>query len=217
MQELTTRAITQYNRLEVSNMLKNHRTDKRKFAVGICLFILTACVTINIYFPAAEVNKTAEEIVRDVRGEDAANLDKKEPEANKEPGPVSLKLIDSRAWAGKELDVSNATIRNLKNRIKGNYPLLRNWLIEGVLGEGYNGLIVMKNQAGLNLKARVEAKRTMEEENTNRKALYAAVAKALDIPASQTARIAKIFAKHWQQTVPRGTWIETAPGKWVKR
>ena len=197
-------------------MLKDHKTDKRKFAVGICLFILTACVTINIYFPAAEVNKTAQEIVRDVRGSDAADLNKKEPEAKKEPGPVSLNLIGSQAWAGKELDVSNATIRTLKNRIKSNYPLLRNWLIQGVLGEGYNGFIIMKNEGGLNLKARVEAKRTMEEENSNRRALYAAVAKALDIPASQTDRIGKIFAKHWQETVPRGTWVEKAPGKWVK-
>jgi len=124
----------------------------------------------------------------------------------------------SEAWAGsRELDVSNATIRTLKNRIKSNYPLLRQWLIQGVLAENYNGFIVMKNEGGLNLKARVQAKRTMEEENNNRKALYAAVAKALDIPSSEVGRIGKIFAQHWQRAVPNGTWIEPAPGKWTRR
>ncbi len=197
-------------------MLENYGTHRRKFAVGICLFILTACVTINIYFPAAEVQKTAQEIVRDVRGEDAADLDKPETK-EAAPGPVSLRLFGSQAWAAGELDVSNATIRTLKSRIKSNYPLLRKWLIQGVLGENYKGFVVMKNEGGLNLKARVEAKRTMEEENSNRKALYAAVAKALDIPSSEIPRIGKIFAQHWQKAVPKGTWIEKAPGKWIKR
>ncbi len=198
-------------------MLKRHGTDKRKFVVGLFVFILTACVTINIYFPAAEVQKTAEEIVKDVRGADAGKLDKPAPETRKDAGPVSMIIGCSSAWGARELDVSNATIRTLKSRIKQNYPLLRTWMVKGVLGESYNGFIVMKNDGGLNLKARVAAKRVMQEENSNRKALYNAVAQALNIPSSQVARVGRIFAQQWQRAVPRGTWVETAPGKWVRR
>ncbi len=198
-------------------MRKRHGTDKRKFVAGLFVFMLTACVTINIYFPAAEVQKTAEDIVKDVRGADATKINKSAPETSKDTGPVSMIMGCSEAWAAKELDVSNATIRTLKNRIKENYPQLRKWLAQGVLGEGYNGFIVMKNQGGLNLKARISAKRVMEEENSSRKALYQAVAQALNIPSSQVARVGKIFAQQWQRAVPRGTWIETAPGKWVRR
>ncbi len=200
--------------------MQNHiRSDRKKFAIGLFVFLLTACVTINIYCPAAEVQKTAAEIVKDVRGQDAANLN--EPsDASKgaETGPVSfLELGVNSACAARELDVSNATIRTLKDRIKQNYPRLRNWFMKGVLGEASNGFVVMRNEGSLNLKSRVEVKRIMQEENSNRKALYAAVAKALDIPASQINRIGHIFAKQWQRAVPRGTWVETSPGKWVRR
>ncbi len=198
-------------------MRKRHGTDERKFVAGLFVFMLTACVTINIYFPAAEVQKTAEDIVKDVRGADATKLDKPAPETSKDTGPVSMLMGCPEAWAANELNVSNATIRTLKNRIKENYPQLRKWLAQGVLGEDHNGFIVMKNQGGLNLKARIFAKRVMEEENSSRKALYQAVAQALNIPSSQVARVGRIFAQQWQKAVPRGTWIETAPGKWVRR
>ncbi len=188
----------------------------RKITAGIFLFILTACVTINIYFPAAKVQKTAEEIVRDVRGQDAEDL-QKTPDAEQDPGPVSMFSFTSEAWAGGELTVSNATIRTLKSSIKQNYPLLRRWLIEGVLAENFEGYVVVKDESGLNLKERVGMKRTMNEENSNRKALYEAVAHALNIPSSQIKKVGRIFAQQWQRAVPQGTWIEKEPGKWVKR
>ena len=201
------------------NMHNNSCTDKKKLAIGLFVFLLTACVTINIYFPAAEVQKTAEEIVSDVRGADAKNLDRSAPEnKDSEAGPVSfMRLGISKAYAARELDVSNATIRTLKGRIKQNYPRLRKWLAKGVLGEGYNGYVVMRQAGSLNLKAKVEAKRVMQEENSNRKALYAAVASALNIQSSQVSRVGRIFAQQWQRAVPPGTWIETAPGKWIRR
>ena len=34
-----------------------------------CLILIMACVTVNIYFPAAEIQKAADEIVDDVRRE----------------------------------------------------------------------------------------------------------------------------------------------------
>jgi hypothetical protein len=32
-----------------------------------CLIVFAACVTVNLYFPAAEVQKAADKIVEDVR------------------------------------------------------------------------------------------------------------------------------------------------------
>jgi len=36
------------------------------------LVIMAACVTVNIYFPAAEVQQTAEEIAKEVRSPEGA-------------------------------------------------------------------------------------------------------------------------------------------------
>jgi hypothetical protein len=37
-----------------------------------CLILVASCVTVNIYFPAAEVQKAADKIVDDVRQEEKA-------------------------------------------------------------------------------------------------------------------------------------------------
>lgn len=188
----------------------------KKITAGIFLFILTACVTINIYFPAAKVRKAAEDIVRDVRGKDASDQ-WKAPDVTHDSAPRSRLRFISQAWAhGQELNVSNATIRTLKSRIKGNYPLLRQWLMAGVLGENYEGYLTLKNENNLNLRDKVNVKRLMNQENSNRQALYKAVAGALNVPASEIGRVGRIFAQQWQATVPPGTWIEKEPGKWIR-
>lgn len=197
-------------------MISEKSQNRKKIAAGIFLFILTACVTINIYFPAAKVQKAAEEIVRDVRGEDATDQ-QKAPESEHDTTPLSRLHFISEAWAqGQELHVSNATIRTLKNRLKSAYPLLRQWLMDGVLGENYEGYLTLRNEQGLNLRDKVSVKRIMNEENSNRKALYKAVAAALNVPPSEISRVGRIFAQQWQKTALPGTWTEKEPGKWTK-
>lgn len=195
-----------------------YHIGKGKISGALALFLLTACVTINIYFPAAEVRKTADTIVKEVRGNDAAALEQDTTGGSDSgTGPVSFISFSSTAWAGDELTVSNANIRSLKDRIKNTYPMLRKWLIKGVLGEDANGYVAMRSEQGLNLKEKMDVRRIMNEENTNRKALYKAVAKALDIPPSEVPKVGKIFADSWQQAVPQGAWVEIRPGKWVRR
>jgi len=57
----------------------------------------------------------------------------------------------------------------------------------------------------------------MSAENRDRKALYEAVAQALNIDKSMMPRLRKVFAKEWQRTAPSGTWIEVKPGKWKRK
>ncbi len=190
---------------------------KARFSGAAVLFLLAACVTINIYFPAAEVRKAADTIVKEVRGDDAAAMQQDAPASHSGTGPVSLAPLASNAWAGDELTVSNANIRSLKNRIKSNYPALRNWLVRGVIGEDANGYVALRSEQGLNLKEKMDVRRIMNEENANRRALYKAVAAALNIPPSEVRKVGRIFATRWQQSVPAGAWVETSPGNWVRR
>ncbi len=185
-----------------------------KPAVAVLVFLITACVTVNIYFPAAEVKQAAEDIARDVRGQQPANDSQND---SLEKRPTSWLQTGGLAFAGNELTVSNATIRQLKARMKSRYPTLAPFLRGGHVGEAANGLLVIKSQAGLGLKQKAEMKRLVNADNSDRMALYRAVAQSLNIPGSQLSRVQKIFAGQWQKTAPGGTFIEKSPGNWVRK
>ena len=174
--------------------------------------LITACVTVNIYFPAAEVQKAAEEIAKDVRQGIEDN----------NPSPQSLLNLPNFfvATANAQesaLTVSNATIRQLKAAMKNRFPKLKPFMQRGVIGESFNGFLVIKNATTLNLRERAIVKRLVDAENRDRKSLYNAVAAALRVPSSEISRLQQIFAKEWQKTAPTGTWIETAPGQWRRK
>ncbi|RUM87445.1 MAG: DUF1318 domain-containing protein [Thermodesulfatator sp.] len=185
-----------------------------KSTIVLLVFLITACVTVNIYFPAAEVRQAAEDIATDIRGQQP---DQNSNEKSMDSSPTSWLQLGSLAYAGRELTVSNATIRQLKDRMKKRYPALMPYLKKGNVGEGANGLLVIKSQAGLGLKQKADLKRLVNAENSDRMALYKAVAQSLNIPGSQISRVQKIFAQEWQKTAPRGTFVERSPGNWVRK
>jgi hypothetical protein len=187
------------------------RTSAWVVIVVASLFIAT-CVTINIYFPAEKVESVAGEIVSDVRGKDAKtdenSKEKKDEETQKKekssflPGAFKV-LWPSSAWAEDVTTVSNATIRGLKDAMKARYGQMKPYYERGLLAEGNDGYVSVKSPAGLGLKERRDLTGLVDAENRDRKRLYAEVAKALKIDPSQTGRVAEIFAKEWQKTLPR--------------
>ena len=180
---------------------------KAKFLLVFLSITVISCVTVNIYFPAAQAQKTAKEIVEDVRG---VKVEKKKE-------PQSFQWVGV-AYAGQaELEVSNATIRALKESIKARYPRLKPYLSSGALGESLQGYLVLKNTRGLSLRDRALVNRLMSAENRDREALYKSVAQALNIDKSQLLRLRKIFAQEWQKTAPPGTWVEEKPGNWLRK
>jgi len=184
-----------------------------KLAFMFSVIVFTACVTVNIYFPAAEVRQAAEEIVKDVRGQESSQ----DPADTGAGEPQSFLNFIGTAYAQQELAISNATIRQIKARMKARYAQLAPFLKQGVIGESAKGLLVIRDTGSINLKARAEVKRMVSAENSDRTALYSAVSKALNITSSELARVQKIFAKEWQKTAPKGTWIEPESGKWKQR
>ena len=183
------------------------REIKRIFLMSLLVLFVLSCVTVNIYFPAAQAQKTAREITEEVRGV--------HPEEGKEK-PQSFRWTGV-AYAQEELEVSNATIRALKASIKKRYPQLKPYLSAGILGESLQGFLVVKDVHGLSMRDKAKVNRMMAAENNDRKALYKAVAQALRIDNSQIPRLGKVFAKEWQRTAPHGTWIEVNPGEWKRK
>ncbi|MCP4668031.1 MAG: YdbL family protein, partial [Deltaproteobacteria bacterium] len=157
------------------------------------------CVTINIYFPAEKVDAVAEEIVKEIRERSG---EKRGPQKNDESSLFRerfLALFQSHAWADDITSVSNPTIRALKERIIGRHIQWKPYAQKGMLKEGSDGYVALGNTKGLGLKEKRNLKNLVDAENRDRKKLYAAVAKALKIDASQVNKIAERFAKKWRE------------------
>ena len=162
-------------------------------AFTLIILGLFACVTINIYFPAEQVKSVAGEIVDEIRG--------RESEKNDETllRKIDLALSGGIAWAQDVINVSNPTIRALKERMKKRYSQLKAHYDNGKLKEGNDGYLAIAKTDGLKLKEKRDLTSLVKAENDDRRALYAEVAKALKIDPSQTSKVAEIFAKEWQK------------------
>ena len=169
------------------------------------ILLLSACVTINIYFPAEKVETVAGEIVEEIRGPDEDMEKEEENTADKKQGffgskPVFASLV-ATAYAQEVTEVSNPTIRGLKDRMKARFPQLKPWYQKGVLTEGNDGFVKMGSTQQLGIKDKSAVRNLTAAENKDREQLYREVAKALNIDASQVDKVAGIFAKEWQKSV----------------
>jgi uncharacterized protein YdbL (DUF1318 family) len=86
--------------------------------------------------------------------------------------------------------------------MKSRYPQLKPWFASGVLKEGVDGYVVIAQTDSLSVRDKGTVRNLVGAENNDRKSLYLEVAKALNIDASQVDRVAGIFAKEWQKSVP---------------
>lgn len=165
------------------------------------LFIL-ACVTINIYFPAEEVESVAGEIVKDIRGKKGGAEDKS---LKNKKDSLSMQTIlpffCPVAHAKDVVTISNPTIRVLKQKMKARFGQMKPFYQKAMLIEGDNGYVSIGNTGGLGLKDKRNLRALVDAENSDRKSLYAEVAKALKIDPSQTGKIAGIFAEEWKKSI----------------
>lgn len=192
---------------------------KTKFVgLAVSLTLVLACITVNIYFPEATVRKAADEIVEEIRKKDAeertaTDAVQKEDRVSRRTG---FSLVTA-AFAQEETSVSNPAIRALKDAMKQRFSSLKPLFDAGSIGENNNGLLDVRSEDGMNLKDKASLRGLVKDENGDRMKLYAEVARALGIDASQTGRIQKIFAESWSNAAAPGWWVQKGTGEWVKK
>jgi hypothetical protein len=145
------------------------------------------------------VDAVAEEIVKEIRERSG---EKKSPQKQDDSSLFRKRIFSpflSYAWADEITSVSNPTIRALKERIIARHIQWKPYSQKGMLKERNDGYVAIGNTQGLGLKEKRNLKNLVDAENRDRKKLYAEVAKALKIDASQISKIAKSFAKKWQE------------------
>lgn len=182
----------------------------------ISLLSFVACVTVNIYFPAAKVERAAEDIVEDVYGTNQENND---DQSALESFLALLTPQAAHAQVSKaEIDKkSNAAIRGLKQSIAADHKKLVPYYNSGNIGITKDGYLKIISKDGLNIKQTADLRRIVSQDNDTRDQLYSEVAASMNIPGSELAKVKAIFAQEWQGRAPSGWFIQNANGKWMRK
>jgi uncharacterized protein YdbL (DUF1318 family) len=190
-----------------------------KRAADLIAFLANACVTVNIYFPAAAVERAADEIVKETWGSRTESAPREQPRSQLPAAwkLVSVSLIDEVFAQDADINISNPAIRALKDSIKNRSGSIKPFMDRGNVGLTKDGLLTVRTTEGLSLKERAEVQQLVDAENRDRESLYVEIAKANNFPLESVAKIRSIFAKSWVEQAQPGWWIQDAQGNWKKK
>jgi uncharacterized protein YdbL (DUF1318 family) len=190
-------------------------------------FTLAACVTVNVYFPAAEVKDLSRKIEEAVQKEAAKSKgDAAEPpQAPSSPdGSSGVRLFDlvvgvtvAHAQVASP-EVTSPAIRKIIESRAARVAALEPHRASGVLGENQQGLLeVRKLDALSDLRARAEVQRLVKAENADREALYQEIAVTKKVDLSQLPKIRETYASTLRELAAPGTWIQMPGGEWKQK
>ena len=186
------------------------------------LALIAGCVTVNVYFPAAQVEKTAEKIVDEVYQEkkELPKQDPTEKPGSSNDGNTIRGIVrfagfgPSPAFAEEATSVSNAAIRGLKEQIGRRHTELLPYYQQGQAGITRDGFLEVRGTSGLGLPQVAALKRLVDADNAARRQLYEEVAKALNLKPDQVSQVRKIFAKQWREKAQAGWAVQSDDGQW---
>jgi uncharacterized protein YdbL (DUF1318 family) len=194
----------------------------------VAMLALSACVTINVYFPAAEAQQAAEEFVgKVINGEQTpapaatpTEVKKPMPQASFQSAPkfdlVGFFIGDAVA---QEVDITIRTpaIQAIQNRMSERFTsALRQHFEDGALGFSNDGLVVVHVATKVALKDRVTVTQLVADDNRDRKAVYREIAVANGHPEWED-QIRDTFAKQWVRDAKAGWWYQTSAGEWKQK
>ena len=201
----------------------------RVSAALLTTLLLAACVTINVYFPAAAAEKAADRIIRNVYGPAAAEKPKAEPapsaptapQSRRETGPepmlvAVLDWLVTPAQAAANINIQTPAIQSLQASMAARFPQLRPYFNSGALGMTNNGLVSMRNLNAVPLRDRRQLQQLVSAENQDRNALYREIARANGHPEWES-EIRGIFARRWVANAPSGWWYQDGSGGWRRK
>jgi uncharacterized protein len=190
-----------------------------KRTVLLLAFLTNACVTVNIYFPAAAVERAADEIVKETWGNRTESVPKEQPRSQLSTAReiVSVTFVDEAFAQEADINISNPAIRALKDSIKNRSGSIKPFMDRGNVGLTKEGLLTVRTTDGLSLKERAEVQQLVDAENRDRESLYLEIAKANNFPLESVAKIRSIFARSWVEQAQSGWWIQDAQGNWQKK
>jgi len=197
----------------------------RVLSVLIALLVLAACVTINIYFPAAEAREAAEKIVDDILSEDAKapapvkddqSLILPSEQQGYTPGIIDLFIPAAHAAAQPKFDADTPLVRKLQAAMKQRHAQLKPFYDSGAIGYTQDGLVGIRDLGAVSLKQRGQLQNLVAAENRDRNQLYKEIARANGHPEWEND-VRTTFSKTWISNAAKGWWYQNGSGAWVRK
>lgn len=209
--------------------------------VALASLVVAACVTINVYFPAAAAEKAADRIIDQVtgaEGQGAAEPPKPRaqgsalpatpriaPTADEAPTLARATLGRALEWlvpaahaqADANLDISSPEIRAITASMQARFGQLETHFASGAVGLTADGLVEIRDANAAPLAERAGIRALVAEDNRDRNALYAAIARANGHPEWESD-IRRTFARRWvERGAQPGWYYQDASGAWRQK
>jgi uncharacterized protein YdbL (DUF1318 family) len=195
--------------------------------------LLAACVTVNVYFPAAAAEQAADRIIDTVTSQQQKNNENTAPKTppNSRVAPsteqpvllaaagalLNLLIPAAEAQGSPNLDVSGPEIRAVTGSMQQRFGQLQKYFQSGVIGLTTDGLVAVRDQNAVPLAERAVVTRLVTEDNRDRETLYAELAKANKHPEWEPD-IRRTFARRWVERGAQSGWYyQDSGGKWVQK
>jgi uncharacterized protein len=207
----------------------------RLLSLSLIVSLLAACVTVNVYFPAAAAEQAADRIIDTVTSQPAHSKEEEQnatrtppnsraaPAANQSvllaaAGAVLNLLIPAaEAQASPNLDVSDPQTRAVTASMQQRFSELKKYFDAGVVGLTADGLIAVRDPNAIPLAERAVVARLVAEDNRDRATLYAELARANKHPEWEPD-IRRTFARRWvERGAQPGWYYQDASGNWAKK
>ena len=199
--------------------------------IALASLLVAACVTINVYFPAAAADKAADQVINDITGGGAKSGTATPPQSNLVPsndepnflvaaiGNALYALVPTANAQDAEaaLNVSSPAVTRIKQSMGARFGELEKFFASGAIGLTKDGMVDVRDLNAVALPDRATVKRLVSEDNADRAQLYAEIAKASSHPEWE-ADIKKSFAKRWVATGAKPGWYyQGDDGSWKQK
>src|SRR5215813_1022889 len=189
----------------------------------LVLGLLAACVTVNVYFPAAAAEQAADRIIDTVTSQPGGEKSKESEQPKPPPGSqtapsrdrsvllaaagalLNLVIPAAEAQASPNLDVSDPQIRAVTASMQQRFGQLKKYFDSGVVGLTADGQVAIREQNAIPLAERAVVARLVAEDNRDRATLYAQLARANKHPEWEPD-IRRTFARRWVERGAQPGW-----------
>jgi uncharacterized protein YdbL (DUF1318 family) len=202
--------------------------------IALVSLLIAACVTINVYFPAAAADKAADQFINDVTKGTAGGGTNPPPQsyfvrpAERNEFVVALvssvgNVLDALVPAANAqdadaaLNVSSPAVTRIKQSMAARFGELEKFFASGAVGLTKDGMIDVRDINAVALPDRATVKRLVAEDNADRGQLYSEIAKASNHPEWESD-IKKSFARRWVATGAKSGWYyQGDDGSWKQK
>lgn len=192
--------------------------------VALTLGLVAACVTINVYFPAAAAEEAADQVIQSVWGEDAQDepderslLDGFAPATYRlARGFVDLLIPPVHAQT-VNIDISSPGVRRIQNSMRSRHEKsLKPYWDSGAIGLTADAMVTIRELGAVPLPERNRLRKLVSDENDDRVALYREIANANGHPEWEN-QIRATFAQRWVAKASRGWYFRDSKGNWQRK